>query len=247
MAQELTLKEKTLNLKNRLKEQEATFQRLLPPTIRMDADRFALMAWRAITLNPKLVQCDPNTVLGALLDAARFGLTIDGVSGKAALVPFKGKAQLIIGYKGLIELMIRSGKVVAVDAEVVRENDVFEYQLGTEARLKHVPAPKERGEITHAYCILHLANGAKTFRVLSHEQLEDIRNKSPFGHDERGPWCTHTEEMYRKTAVRATAKTAPMSDELGRAVAQDELIESGIDQRLEVNLEEPEERSGEEE
>ena len=49
---------------------------------------------------PKLLECDRQSVFNAAMSAACLGLEVDGVTGQAFLIPFKGRAQLVIGYKG---------------------------------------------------------------------------------------------------------------------------------------------------
>ena len=56
----------------------------------------------------------------------------------------------MIGYKGLIDLCYRSGEVSTVQAHTVYENDTFEYELGLDNKLRHVPASSGRGVPTHA-------------------------------------------------------------------------------------------------
>ena len=56
-------------------------------------------------------------------------------------------------YKGLIDLAYRSGEISVIQAQVVYDNDEFNFSFGLEPQLKHVPAKSDRGEPTHVYAI----------------------------------------------------------------------------------------------
>jgi phage RecT family recombinase len=71
------------------------------------------------------------------MSAACLGLEVDGVTGQAYLIPFKGRAQLVVGYKGYNTLAARSG--ITITGAVVREGDEFDYQLGSAAFVRHKP------------------------------------------------------------------------------------------------------------
>ncbi|WP_202630600.1 recombinase RecT, partial [Deinococcus alpinitundrae] len=82
--------------------------------------------------NPMLKECTPESLLGAVMQAAQVGLEPDAL-GSAYLVPYYNKnknvkeVQLQIGYKGLIELVRRSGQVTSIVANEVYENDEFDF------------------------------------------------------------------------------------------------------------------------
>ena len=84
--------------------------------------------------------------------------------GQAYLIPFKNKGvlecQFQLGYKGMLDLAYRSGEVSVIQAHTVYENDMFEYELGLDPKLKQIPAKENRGEpaylsLIHIYCDTH--------------------------------------------------------------------------------------------
>src|SRR3974390_1780102 len=97
-------------------------------------DRFVRVAIMAMTRKPKLAQCDEASFFQELMSLSQYGLEPDG--RRAHLIPFEnrkrkcGEFQLVIDYKGLGELVMRSGIVSYVHADVVCENDVFDYNCG---------------------------------------------------------------------------------------------------------------------
>ena len=86
---------------------------------------------------PKLLECDRQSIFMAAMSAACLGLEVDGVTGQAFLIPFKNRAQLVIGYRGFNTLAARSGITIA--GAVVREGDAFEYEKGSGAFVRHKP------------------------------------------------------------------------------------------------------------
>src|SRR3954469_9300893 len=87
---------------------------------------------------PKLLECDRQSLFNSAMSAAVLGLEVDGVTGQAYLIPFKGRAQLVVGYKGYNTLAARSG--ITITGAVVREGDEFDYELGSGGFVRHKPA-----------------------------------------------------------------------------------------------------------
>ena len=189
----------------------------------MNAERLMRVAQTAVTTTPALLECYIPTLLGGIIQCSQMGLEPNTVLGHAYLVPFfnskKGRkdVQVIIGYKGLIDLARRSGQIISIAAHAVRENDDFEYEYGLNEKLRHVPAEGERGDIQYFYAVAHMKDGGHAFEVLTRAQVESIRdggNKNPV-------WREYFEEMGRKTAIRRLAKYLPLSVEFATSVAQD--------------------------
>ena len=101
----------------------------------VDVDRFKRIAVTAVQQNPDLLKADRSSLFGACVTAAQLGLVTDGVLGQAYLVPYKGKVQLIPGYKGLLALVRQSGEISSIDVDTIHENDQVEYVMGDDSRL----------------------------------------------------------------------------------------------------------------
>jgi recombination protein RecT len=185
-------------------------------------DRFLRCVMTQFNRDPGLLKCDRDSVLAGIMNAAQLGLEIDPVMGRAYLVPFKGKATLVVGYKGYVDLAYRSGMLAGIQAEVVYEADEFDYELGLEPKLKHRPSEaEERGALRYAYACAQLVNGGKVWRVLNRGDVMRAKKSSQSASYPSSPWQTSEAEMWRKTAVRALAKFLPLSPELRDAVAHD--------------------------
>jgi recombination protein RecT len=185
----------------------------------MNPERFARILLTASSVKPALMECDPRSFLIAAVAAAQLGLEPDDPRGLAHLVPFGKKVQLIIGYRGYIDLARRSGQVGAVHATVVYAGDDFTYSLGLEPTLHHVPDPEgdeNPDDITHVYAVARV-NGDPQFVVLTRRQIDKARAVSKTGHRADSPWNTHYAEMSQKTAIRRLAKLLPQTVELAAA------------------------------
>lgn len=200
----------------------------------MTPDRMARVALTALTKTPKLAQCDQASFFQALLSCSAMGLEPDG--RLAHLIPFannktgKTDCQLIIDYKGLVELAYRSGMVKSIHADVIREGDIFEFNLG--AVVRHVPwawrsdrSQHKQGDIIGAYCVVTMDSACK-HEVMTRDEIESIRKRSRSGGS--GPWVTDFAEMAKKTVFRRASKWIPLSSEIRDAMDKDDdrLIES---------------------
>jgi recombination protein RecT len=203
------------------------------------ADRLIRVALTSVQKNPKLLECDKISLLGAIVQAAQLGLEPDGITGLVYLVPFWNskkkisEVQLMIGYKGLMNLARRSGEIGAIEARLVFQKDRFTYVLGLRPVLEHYPydGSDDAGEMIYGYAIAHFKDGSTPqFEVMTKAQIDKHRNRSMA--KDSGPWVTDYEEMARKTVVRKLLKYTPSSIEIQRAIALDEHEESGIPQEL---------------
>lgn len=170
--------------------------------------------------NPKLLDCNAVSVARGILRVAQTGLEL-GVS--CDLLPFGGECQFNPRYNGIIELALSSG-VRAIDADVVRDGDDFDYRKGTGAFLRH-KASDDMGPITHAYAIAEIKQQSYVFVVLNREQIDAIRqefSKSWWKRSEKKggeiipldeiPWYA------KKTAVRRLSPMLPKNARFAAAL-----------------------------
>ena len=190
-------------------------------------ERFIRIAMTAANANPQLQVCEPMSFLGAALTAAQLGLEPNTPLKQAYLIPYNNRkkgiveCQFQIGYKGLMTLVHRSGMLKRVGAEIVYENDDFEFEYGLEPKLKHKPAKSNRGKPVWVYASYHLTNGGYNFKVMSIDDVVEFAKKKSKTFD-NGPWQTDFEAMAEKTVLKRVLKYAPMSSEIATAIAFDE-------------------------
>jgi len=222
--------QEVMNLKSYLEKARHQISLVLPK--HMTPERMIRIALTAAGRSDALMKCDLTSIVKAVLEASELGLEPSGILGHAFLVPYKGRAQLQVGYRGFIELAGRSGRVKSISSEVVYDCDTFEFEHGLEPKLRHVPQlnrPKGAQRIA-VYAVAHLADAAVCYRVLGASDVEKCRASSQsYSRDpKQSPWTTHPDEMWRKTAVRALAKYLPLSPELARVAVTDEYREAGV-------------------
>lgn len=217
-------------VKHLLERNRTNIEAMLPKHV--TPERLMKVAQVAATTTPGLLECYVPTLINGIIVCAQLGLEPNTVLGHAYLIPFnnrqKGRkdAQLIIGYKGLIDLARRSGQIESIAAHAVRANDKFEFEYGLDEKLRHVPAG-DASEITHFYAIAKFKDGGHAFEVMTKGQVDAIRAMSKTGGSSSSPWANHYEEMGRKTVIRRLSKYLPMSIELASAVALDSQASRG--------------------
>lgn len=189
----------------------------------LSADRFIRVAITALTRTPKLMECSQESFFKCLLDLSAMGLDPDGY--RAHLIPFNNRklgtvdCQLIVDYKGLVDLVRRDEKVVDVQCYTIRENDSCVVKNGV---LEHSYNPMEsRGDVKATYTRIDWSSGHTSFgEPMSRDEAELVRKRSKSANS--GPWVTDFVEMWKKTNVRRDSKMWPLSPETRESVEKDD-------------------------
>lgn len=202
----------------------------------IDPNRLKAVVLSQFTRRPELWECDPISVARAVVESAQMGLEPTGAIGGAHLVPFrngktgKKEVQLIIDYRGYVQLARRSGEVSKVWARIVREKDEFYVEAGTEDRIHHRPyiGADDPGKYTHVYAVIQYRDGSQQFDWDTWAWVQTIRKRSKSG--QNGPWITDEAEMGKKSIVRRLMKLAPLTIEARRAIELEESEEAEVAQ-----------------
>lgn len=212
----------------------------------VNASRFTRIAISTVKTNPKLLEADRASLLASIMTAAQVNLEVDPAIGHVALVPFynwktqKNEVQMQVMYKGLIELIMRSGRVKKIYARCFYENEVkqgnFQIVLGTDEKIIHNPMLiGDLGEVAGAYAVAVMETGEIAFDFMTRSQILKIRDrkKGKDGKPMVNPvWVSDEEEMFKKTVVKRLSKMLPkcfeLKDEhLVKALAVDNAAENG--------------------
>lgn len=205
----------------------------------LNADRMSRIALTAFRRTPKLGDCDPRSVFAAVIQASQLGLEPDTL-GRSYLIPYANRkkvngqwtstmeCQFVPGWKGLMDLMNRSGQGSAWTGAVY-SGDFFEYELGDTPRCKHVPAGEDNSpdKLTHVYAIGR-AKGSdwpviEVWPVAKVRKHRDRYNKVGDRHYSFENW-----EMYaRKVVLLQVLKYLPCTPELVAAMALNDAAEIG--------------------
>ena len=227
-------KDKPKGILTMLTEKEFKEQLAIAVPKAMNAERLVRIVLTECRKVPELRQTTPESFLGAVLQCAQLGLEPGSALGHCYLLPYWDSkegvknCQLIIGYRGMIDLARRSGQIVSICAYTVHEKDHFEWRLGLDPNIEHVPSPEaNRGPMTYVYAVAKLKGGGVQFEVMSRAEVEAIREKSKGSKSQYSPWVTHFVEMAKKTVIRRLFKYLPVSIEAARAVEVDERADRG--------------------
>ncbi len=218
-----------------IKAMEPAIKKALPSVI--TPERFTRMVLSALSSTPKLAECSPQSFLAAMMTAAQLGVEPNTALGQAYLLPYRNHGQMEcqfqLGYKGLIDLAYRSGEVSVIQAHTVYENDVFEYELGMDPKLRHVPAKADRGEAVAYYAMFKTKDGGYGFEVMSVDDVQRHaqRYSKSYGSGS-SPWRSNFDEMAKKTVLKRALKYAPLKSDFVRGVAQDETIKAELSDEM---------------
>jgi phage RecT family recombinase len=209
---------KFLEIFSTMQRRKERFEDLLPPW--MPPERFIAGAKMAVSLQPELLQCTPESLVLALYKAARAGIDVSGgFLGHGALVKYGNEATFQPMYRGLVALAVVTKTVQDMTPVLVHENDHFVPHEGNDDRLEHIPfvmrkKTDKRGEVIAAYTRVLLPSGAKVIKGLLY--LDDLMRIEASVKARNSPWNgPHRPEMQKKSTLKNAFKSlgTPSSDQ----------------------------------
>lgn len=197
----------------------------------LTVDRFMRLALTELRQNPRLAECSAPSLLGALMTAAQLGLEPGGPLGQFYLTPRRLKGAWavvpIVGYQGLRDLAYRSGHVDSIQAEVIRQGDVFRRGADAERGFWFEWHPDEDGgedrPLVGVLAIARIKGAGVVWRYLDKPTIDERRDRGSAG--ESGPWSSDYEAMARKTSLRELSKLLPKSTAVAVATTVDEQVQ----------------------
>jgi recombination protein RecT len=200
----------------------------------MTPAQFKQIVINELKRSPKLQEAfvrNPASLFASILHCAEMGLNPSQMVGEFFFIPYKDSITPILGYKGLLTLLMRSSKVKKIWSEVVYEDDDFEYELGLEPKLLHTPNHHSVRNSKNIKCIYACAklDDEVIFKVMFKNEIQNIINMSKvpnelFFNDKKDP----EQWMAKKTVLKQLAKLMPKDDDrLKKAVSMDDNIEGG--------------------
>lgn len=200
------------------------FENALPEAYKPHAERFKARARIYIGRKQELQKCTPSSLCQCVLSAAEFGLALDGRMAHAVAFNCKvkddrGKPVLVNGseqwesiatfmpsYFGIIDVCRRHRSIVDAIAELVCENDTFEYYMeNARYHFRWQRAMSNRGKVIGAFAQLLFGDDRYRIVYMDDAEITHVRNKSKAAKD--GPWVTDTDEMRKKTVLKRALKT----------------------------------------
>lgn len=217
----------------------------------MTAERMIRVALTAMSQNPGLLECNPLTVCGAVVQASILGLEPNSVLGECYLVPFWNKngnggkggkeCQLIVGYQGKIKLMANTGGLLGVNAKPVHQNDEFDFDDGLTPHVHHrYHHIADRGPVIGFWGGVALKSSFNAIAYMTVKEVEAHRDQFAMTKTKDrkifGVWHDNFEAMALKTVIHRAAKYVPKSALAQSAWANDERAEVGIPQQFSVDI-----------
>lgn len=181
--------------------------------------------------NAKIAECDPMTTYNACLTAATLDLPINQNLGFAYIVPFKNnskkrmEAQFQMGYKGFIQLAIRSGKFESMNVREVRADELLGLdEMSGEPKFKFNLNSNEK--IIGYMAYFKLTSGFQKIHFMTIEELESHAKKYSQTYKQGfGVWKDNFESMAQKTVLKLLlSKYAPLSTEMAKAIEEDQKV-----------------------
>ena len=200
--------------------------------------QFVQIVLSELKKNEKLLTAfneNPASMFASILAGAEIGLIPSDMLGEFYLIPRKidGKMTVtpLIGYKGLVNIILRSGEVSKVHTQCVFEGEEFEPIYGLEPNIIHKPnyeVERSSKTLKFVYAVAKLKNGDFQFEVLSKGDIVKINNLSRYDNalyfnDNKDPQMW----MVRKTALIQLAKMLPKDFYGKKAVEMDNQLTGG--------------------
>lgn len=193
----------------------------------LNPDRMMRLAVTCFSTTPALRNCSPQSILGSLLVACQLGLEV-GVDGQAYLIPYGSTCTLVPGWKGIVSLVNNSQKA-QVWTGAVFEGDEFEFQLGSNPKIHHIPGDDagDPTKLTHAYaCGRIMGSDVPVMEVWRAPRI--WKHRDAFNKVGKGHYSFRHPEMYaRKVVLLQIMKYMPKSIEITNALAAANAVEAG--------------------
>ena len=199
--QQMTQKPKTAaNIMGDILNAEATKQ-LLKNTLKENAGAFSASILDLYNTDRTLQQCDPRAVFGECLKAATLKLPINKQLGFAYVVSYKNIPQFQIGYKGLVQLALRTGAYKYINAGAVYEGEF----KGADKLTGEIDLSGEKvsDEVVGYFAYIETTNGFKKAVYSTKKQVTDhaVRYSKSYK-SSNSAWATNFDEMATKTVLR---------------------------------------------
>jgi recombination protein RecT len=213
--------------------------------------KFTQIVISEIKRNEKLLQAfidNPASMFASILAGAEIGLIPSDMLGEFYLIPrnlkqsdgkYKQTVCCQLGYKGLLNILLRSGDITRIHTEVVYEGDEFTPIYGLEPNIIHKPnfdVPRSADKIRYAYAVAKMKNGEYQFAVMTRSEIETINKLSKYPNDLYfNDKMGINRWMERKCVLVQLSKMLPKDYYSKKAISIDSMMEGGAMLTLDEN------------
>jgi recombination protein RecT len=218
MNKELTIKQyiEAPNVKERIQE-----------VLKNKSSQFVVSLLSAVNTNEALAKCEPKSVMNAAMTAASLDLPINPNLGFAYIIPYKGEAQFQMGYKGFVQLAMRSGQFHTLNVTDVREGEIRGVnRLSGEIDFTWLEEDRDKTKVVGYVAYMRLLNGfEKTLYMTSEELTAHGVRFSQTMKKGYGLWKDDFDAMAKKTVIKMLlSKYAPMTTDMAKAQEADQAV-----------------------
>ncbi|WP_281700134.1 recombinase RecT [Cetobacterium somerae] len=212
------------------------------------AGHFMMAIVGVVEGTPQLQDCEPQSIINSAIASATLDLPIEKNLGYAYIVPYKDKAQFQMGYKGYIQLALRSGQYKYINSIEIKEGELENYNLLTgEFNFKFIEDINQRLEAkTIGYAsYIEFTNGFRNTLYMTKEQIENHAEKysQSYGTDLKkgyssSNWSKNFDAMALKTVLKLNlSKFGALSVSVQKALQIDGSSIKSISEEGTINIE----------
>lgn len=214
------------------------------------APQFAAALVQIVNQSFQLQKCEPNSVLGAAITAAALDLSVDPNLGESHIVPYGDKAQFQIGFKGFIQLAMRSGEYKSFGSTVVKDGELIHYDELT-GELVVDKSKKASDKVIGYAAKFKLLNGFERGEFWTVDEIEEHAkaysksyrySKGDAKKEQTCLWITKRDEMAIKTVEKSLLNHyGPKSIQMKKAIKMDggAVIDADKEQVSYIDTDEP--------
>lgn len=209
-----------------------SMQKYLLETLGDKKQEFVANITTLVSNDVKLQECEAKSVIFSALKATALDLPLDQNLGFAYVIPYKGQAQFQMGYKGFVQLAMRSGQFKTINVRDVREGEIVgEDFISGEMQFKRVENREDKPVIGYV-AYIRLINGFEKMSYWTKKEIEDHATKYSQSYSSKNEyvrknsnWSTNFDGMAEKTALKLLlAKYAPLSIQMQSAIKADQAV-----------------------
>lgn len=201
------------------------FEQIMP----QDGKLFLQQIGNLVVGNEKLAECEPISIIQSAMNAAFLNLPLNQQMGKAWVVPYKSKgksyAQFQLGWKGLVELALRTGMYHKINVCEVKKGQLIKHDPFTEdIELDYTAKTSET--VIGYYAFFKLTTGFEKHVYWTMDEIKAHGAKfSKTYKSQYGVWQTNFDAMAKKTVIRNTLSQWGVFDtKMARAMQTDQSI-----------------------
>lgn len=170
---------------------------------------------------PALKKCDQIQLIKCAMTATALDLPLNKNLGYAYVVPYGNQAQFQMGYKGFVQLAMRSGQYKVINVCEVREGEMFRNKFTGDVQFLE---DKPDNDIIGYLAYFKLLNGMEQSLYMSINELNEHRDKySKSGKGNTGVWKDNTDAMCKKTVLKLLlSRWGILSVQMQEAIVKDQ-------------------------